>query len=103
MDSPSSWHSTRTSENHRDDFREASTAASADGELDGQDGERPEKIVLFAPGAALPDGWNALEGRIELVTYIGVSHQPSQRRGGRRTSLHRGRPEPRRGLVPAAW
>ncbi|SCC91638.1 putrescine transporter subunit: ATP-binding component of ABC superfamily [Thiomonas sp. X19] len=78
-----------------------------DGELDGQDGERlavrlprggrvhaaareatvrgprvqvgvrPEKIVLFAPGTALPDGWNALEGRIELVAYIGVSHQYS--------------------------
>ncbi len=42
-----------------------------------QVGVRPEKIVLFAPDAALPAGWNTLDGRIELVTYLGVSHQYS--------------------------
>ena len=40
-------------------------------------GVRPEKIVLHAPDATLPEGWNGLLGRIELVTYIGVSHQYS--------------------------
>jgi spermidine/putrescine transport system ATP-binding protein len=40
-------------------------------------GVRPEKIVLHPPGAVLPVGWNALDGCVEFVTYIGVSHQYS--------------------------
>jgi len=40
-----------------------------------QVGVRPEKIVLHAAGAEPPPGWNGVDGRVELVTYIGVSHQ----------------------------
>jgi len=42
-----------------------------------QIGVRPEKIVLHAPGAQPPAGWNGVDGRVDLVTYIGVSHQYS--------------------------
>ncbi|CUA93758.1 spermidine/putrescine ABC transporter ATP-binding subunit [Thiomonas bhubaneswarensis] len=42
-----------------------------------QVGVRPEKIVLHSPDAELPSGWNGLRGQVELVTYIGVSHQYS--------------------------
>ena len=40
-----------------------------------QVGVRPEKVVLHAPGADVPAGWNAVDGQVDLVTYIGVSHQ----------------------------
>ncbi len=55
-------------------------AAACGARLQGQRvqvGVRPEKIVLHAPDAMLPQGWNALDGRVEFVTYIGVSHQYS--------------------------
>jgi len=39
-------------------------------------GVRPEKIHIEAAGAPPPgDGWNAVEGMLRDVTYIGVSHQ----------------------------
>lgn len=40
-------------------------------------GVRPEKVILHPPQSTLPAGWNRLDGRVELVTYIGVSHQYS--------------------------
>ncbi|MFL5796536.1 MAG: ABC transporter ATP-binding protein [Actinomycetota bacterium] len=39
-------------------------------------GVRPEKIHIEAASTPLPgDGWNAVEGGLRDVTYIGVSHQ----------------------------
>ena len=39
-------------------------------------GVRPEKLHIEAVSAPLPDnGWNAVEGDLRDVTYIGVSHQ----------------------------
>ena len=37
-------------------------------------GVRPEKILIATNGAAHP-GWNALEGRLLVRTFVGVSHQ----------------------------
>jgi spermidine/putrescine transport system ATP-binding protein len=36
---------------------------------------RPEKIRLEAPGTPEGDGENALETRVQVATYLGVSHQ----------------------------
>jgi spermidine/putrescine transport system ATP-binding protein len=37
-------------------------------------GVRPEKI-LIAPNGATDPGWNSLEGRLVVRTFVGVSHQ----------------------------
>jgi len=42
-----------------------------------QVGVRPEKLRLAGLRTEVPPGSNALEGRVTLVTYIGVSHQYS--------------------------
>jgi spermidine/putrescine transport system ATP-binding protein len=38
-------------------------------------GVRPEKIRLEAPEAPSQDGLNALDTRVQVATYLGVSHQ----------------------------
>ena len=44
---------------------------------DVQIGVRPEKLTLVGMRADVPPRTNALDGRVKLVTYIGVSHQYS--------------------------
>jgi hypothetical protein len=38
-------------------------------------GVRPEKLALRAPGAPVADGLNGLDTRVQVATYLGVSHQ----------------------------
>jgi spermidine/putrescine transport system ATP-binding protein len=38
-------------------------------------GVRPEKLVLQRPQDAPPDGRNALDTKVQVATYLGVSHQ----------------------------
>jgi spermidine/putrescine transport system ATP-binding protein len=46
---------------------------------DGRDhvkvGVRPEKLVLQRPQEVPPDGRNVLDTRVQIATYLGVSHQ----------------------------
>ena len=38
-------------------------------------GVRPEKIVVLPPSENAGEGWNSLEGTIELSVYTGIGHQ----------------------------
>jgi len=38
-------------------------------------GVRPEKIRLQAATQSVPEGWNSIEGTLQLTTFVGVSHQ----------------------------
>jgi spermidine/putrescine transport system ATP-binding protein len=40
-----------------------------------QVGVRPEKLTIQASSLAVPDGCNALTGKVVLATFVGVSHQ----------------------------
>ena len=46
---------------------------------DGRDqikvGVRPEKLILQGPQDSPPDGRNSLDTRVQIATYLGVSHQ----------------------------
>ncbi len=42
---------------------------------DVQVGVRPEKLTIQASSAAVPQGCNALAGKVVLATFVGVSHQ----------------------------
>jgi spermidine/putrescine transport system ATP-binding protein len=42
---------------------------------DVQIGVRPEKLTIAAVASPVPDGHNALVGKVVLATFIGVSHQ----------------------------
>jgi spermidine/putrescine transport system ATP-binding protein len=47
-----------------------------EGAVDVRVGVRPEKLHIEAASASPPgEGWNAVEGELRDVTYIGVSHQ----------------------------
>lgn len=42
---------------------------------DVQIGVRPEKLTIAAASTPVPEGHNALAGKVVLATFIGVSHQ----------------------------